>query len=150
LALSIDEAVAEGAKYLGTAGPIGTLVVEESAIRRFAAAIGDSNPLYSDPEFARTTRWGGIIAPPTFLCLLMPPLPIPAIDYGTSRLNGGTEFHSVVPVRPGDVITGQCRLGNVRSTEGRGTPMLIQEREYTYVNQTGAVVCRGRAIGIQR
>lgn len=150
MSLSIEQAVAEGSAYIGTAGPIGTLAVDEGAIRRFADAVGDPNPLYRDPEFARSTRWGGIIAPPTFLCLLMPPLPIPPIDYGTSRLNGGTEFHSLVPVRPGDVITGQCRLGSVRSTTGRSAPMLIQEREYTYINQTGAVVCRGRAIGIQR
>lgn len=148
--LTIDEAVAEAEKSLGAVGPINTLVVEASAIRRFAEAVGDPNPLYRDPEFARTTRWGGIIAPPTFLCVLMPPLPIPPIDYGSSRLNGGTQYQSFVPVRPGDVITGQARLAEVRAVQTRNGAMLIQEREFTYVNQHGATACIGRGTVIQR
>ena len=37
------------------------------AIRHFAFGFGDDNPLWWDPEYAQTTRWRGIIAPPTFL-----------------------------------------------------------------------------------
>lgn len=37
------------------------------AIRHFAHGIGDVNPLWLDPDYAATTRWGGIIAPPCFL-----------------------------------------------------------------------------------
>ena len=40
--------------------------VEKSAVRKFAEAIGDSNPLYVDEEAAKGSRYGGIIAPPTF------------------------------------------------------------------------------------
>ena len=39
-----------------------------ASIRYFALALGDDNPLYRDEEFARKTRHGGIIAPPTFIC----------------------------------------------------------------------------------
>ncbi|MBB3665587.1 acyl dehydratase [Prauserella sediminis] len=35
--------------------------------RHFAYGYGDDNPLYCDPEYAAGTRWGGLIAPPTFL-----------------------------------------------------------------------------------
>jgi acyl dehydratase len=35
-------------------------------IRHLAAAIGDDNPLWLDAEYARTTRYGGIVAPPLF------------------------------------------------------------------------------------
>lgn len=148
--LTIDEALAEAEKSVGAAGPINTLQVEASAIRRFAEAVGDPNPLYYDHEFARTTRWGGIIAPPTFLCVLMPPLPIPPIEYGSSRLNGGTLYQSFLPVRPGDVISGQTRLAEVRAVQARSGAMLIQEREFSYVNQNGATVCIGRGTVIQR
>src|SRR5262245_693847 len=41
--------------------------VEAGDIMLFARALGDPNPIYSDAEYARTTRCGGIIAPPTFL-----------------------------------------------------------------------------------
>ena len=44
-----------------------TWEVEKGEIVRFASAIGDPNPLYSDEAAARRGRYGGIIAPPTFL-----------------------------------------------------------------------------------
>jgi acyl dehydratase len=40
--------------------------VEAGAVRRFAEAIGDPNPLYFDESAARSSRWGRRIAPPTF------------------------------------------------------------------------------------
>src|SRR5690606_25527675 len=39
---------------------------ERGAVRRFAEAIGDPNPLYLDEEAARKSRSGRSIAPPTF------------------------------------------------------------------------------------
>ena len=40
--------------------------VEESHILMFARSIGDENPVYADPEAAKASEVGGIIAPPTF------------------------------------------------------------------------------------
>ncbi len=40
--------------------------VERGAVRKFAEAIGDDNPLYYDEEAARRSRYGRLIAPPTF------------------------------------------------------------------------------------
>ncbi len=41
-------------------------VVERGAVRRFAEAIGDSNPVYLDEEAAKRSVHGRLIAPPTF------------------------------------------------------------------------------------
>jgi len=41
-------------------------VVEKEAVRKFAEAIADPNPLYVDKEAARASWYGGLIAPPTF------------------------------------------------------------------------------------
>ena len=41
--------------------------VEEGSITLFARAIGDPNPIYSDREFAAGTRFGTVIAPPTYV-----------------------------------------------------------------------------------
>ena len=41
--------------------------VERGAIIKFAQEIGDDSPIYNDEQVARETRYGGIVAPPTFL-----------------------------------------------------------------------------------
>jgi acyl dehydratase len=41
--------------------------VESGHVLMFARAIGDPNPVYSDPDHAASTEVGGIIAPPTFV-----------------------------------------------------------------------------------
>ena len=39
-----------------------------ASLRYFALALADDNPIYSDPEFAKGTVHGDVIAPPTFVC----------------------------------------------------------------------------------
>jgi acyl dehydratase len=41
--------------------------VEAGHVLMFARAIGDPNPIYSDPDHAAGTEVGGLIAPPTFV-----------------------------------------------------------------------------------
>lgn len=41
-------------------------LVEKGAVRKFAEAIADPNPLYVDETAAKESRHGGLIAPPTF------------------------------------------------------------------------------------
>jgi acyl dehydratase len=50
-----------------------TVEVEKGAIRRFADAIGDPNPLYRDEAYARSLGYAGIVAPPTFPTCFRPP-----------------------------------------------------------------------------
>jgi len=40
--------------------------VEKGAIRRFAEAIGDFNPIYYDDEYAKAAGFPTVVAPPTF------------------------------------------------------------------------------------
>lgn len=40
--------------------------VERGAVRRFADAVGDPSPLYRDEDAAARSRWGRLLAPPTF------------------------------------------------------------------------------------
>ena len=44
-----------------------THLVEAGAILKFAVAIGDPNPVFNDEKAARKSRYGSLIAPPTFL-----------------------------------------------------------------------------------
>ncbi|MEV4898921.1 MaoC family dehydratase N-terminal domain-containing protein, partial [Nonomuraea sp. NPDC055795] len=38
-----------------------------AAIRYFAEAVGDANPLYTDDAYAREHGYDGVIAPPTLI-----------------------------------------------------------------------------------
>ena len=41
--------------------------INEDAARLFAVAIGDDNPLWADSDYAASTRWNGLLAPPSIL-----------------------------------------------------------------------------------
>ena len=46
---------------------LGPDVVNEAMIRHWCDAIGDTNPVYTDPDAAAASAHGGIVAPPTML-----------------------------------------------------------------------------------
>jgi acyl dehydratase len=145
-----DEVLAALRAAIGVRGPAVSHRIELGAIRRFVESIGDDNPLYTDAEFARTTRFGGIIAPPTFLCTLRSGSVLPPINFGRVTLNGGNEYEWHRPVRPGDVITAQSQLADVRAVDGRSGSMLILTTETRYTNQDDELVAVGRSTGIRR
>ena len=63
-----DEGVARLRQRIGVprphTNPPHFLVPNEDAFRHVANAYGDDNPLWCDPAYAATTRWGGAIASP--------------------------------------------------------------------------------------
>ena len=63
-----DEGVARLRERIGVARPHTQpphyRVPNEDAFRHVAEAYGDDNPLWCDPRYGSTTRWGGPIAPP--------------------------------------------------------------------------------------
>ena len=126
-----------------------TYDVEKGAIRKFAEAIGDDNPLFVDEEAARKSRHGGLIAPPTFMR---------SMSAGRSRatvespypaaLDGGSEWEYYEPVRPGDRIAVTVKVSDMFEREGRLGNMLFIIRETNYVNQYGKTVAIQRGTGI--
>lgn len=136
-------------QILGREAPPATLEVEKGHIRRFAEAIGDPNPLYTDEVQARRSRYGGIIAPPTFLrAVRFDVIEIPELAHLKRLLDAGSEWEFFEPVRPGDRITAYTRVADVRERQlrvGRAVFITIETR---YVNQFGQVVAiqRGTAI----
>ena len=123
--------------------------VERGAIRKFAEAIGDDNPLFNDEEAARKSRYGGVVAPPTFMR---------SMSAGRSRatvqspypaaLDGGSEWEYFEPVRPGDRIAVTMKVSDMFEREGRLGNMLFIIRETKYVNQFGKTVAIQRGTGI--
>lgn len=51
---------------IGRSSPPTLNDVEKGAIRRFAEALGDYNPIYYDEDYARASGYPTVVAPPTF------------------------------------------------------------------------------------
>ena len=126
-----------------------TYEIEKGHIARFAEAIGDENPLYSDEIKARNSKYGGIIAPPTFYRALRPgSLPETAESPFTRNLDAGSDWEYFEPIRPGDRITVTIKLADVVEREGRLGKMIIITRETRYANQLGQIVATQKTNGI--
>ncbi len=133
---------------VGKEFPPTTWEVTKGDIIRFAQAIEDPNPLWNDEKQARRSRYGGLVAPPTFLASLVNeettrllfnmPTPLKRV------LNGGNELESYQPIRPGDRITVTEKVVNLREGQGTLGHMLFIITEVTYTNQFGEAVARGR------
>ena len=127
--------------------------IEKEPIRRWADAIGDSNPLYHDEEYAKKKGYRSIIGPPAFVNQYSFPVKLGQkqvrIRSPFSRnLNGGNEYEFYIAVQAGDTITSTTKLAELVEREGRLGKMLIQIYETTYKNQNGEVVAKSRSTGI--
>jgi acyl dehydratase len=117
-----------------------TQAVEAGAIAKFARAIGETNPLYFDEGYARTTRFGGIIAPPTYAsCFITPLLPGEMFELELPPLGKALHSDDVAqhdrPIRPGDVLSTRARYAEVFLKQGRSGPMIFQAADLTITNQ---------------
>ncbi len=140
----------EAKKQIGTASPPQVHEVERGAIRRFAQAIGDPNPLFNDEQQARKTRFGGMIAPPTFGRSLGAVIPsIQLKGAGQRLLDGGSDWEYFHPIRPGDRITVQSKVADLRESEGRMGSMVFIVIETTYTNQFGELCVTQRSTAIR-
>lgn len=140
------------AHLIGKAGKPYTVEVEKCHIRQFAQAIGDTNPLYSDEEFAKKTVHGGIIAPPTFP-IAMSEESDEDLDLGleySRMLHGEQRFIYTRPIRPGDVLTCQLKVTDVYEREGKNGTMefIVMDTEMT--DAAGAHVVTSRTNIIYR
>jgi acyl dehydratase len=125
--------------------------VEKGAIRKFAEAIGDDDPIYVDEQAARAAGFKTIVAPPTFLCTFRAQeLPDLKLQYGRVRLNGGNEYEYYQPIYVGDTITLTAKYADVSERSGRTGSMVFVITELTFKNQHGEVVATGRNTGIMR
>ena len=106
-------------------------------------------PLYWDEAYAKTTRWGGIIAPPDFnpfawpVRRQAPPAAAqPREGVRLTNMNGGQTDTYGAPMRPGDVITARSRLQDFNERQGRFGLMLYAFNETEWTNQRGEFVRR--------
>lgn len=119
--------------------PSVTMDVEKGHIKRFAEAIGDFNPLWMDESSS------GVIAPPTFLRVMITELPAPReLEPFPQMLDGGSDWTYVMPVKSGDSITAVTRFVSVNQRNIAIGAAVVLVLETNYTNQHGEEVARQR------
>jgi acyl dehydratase len=113
--------------------------VEAGDIELFTRISGDRNPIHYDEEVARATRFGEIIVQGGITTAILnavvaEDLPGP----GTVFLQVEWSFRA--PVRPGDTITGEVEVVEVRADKP------IARLRTTVVRDDGTVVLEGSAL----
>jgi acyl dehydratase len=157
-------------KFIGKVVDTSTFEVEKEPVRRFADAVGDSNPLYWDEEHARKSRHGAIIAPPGFISSLWftgrsvkwgpkeraaeslgPPEIMLALERaGYARImDTGIDYEFLLPIRAGDTVTSTCLVKDIME-RGKETRVAFLITETTYTNQNGVVVAKARSTTVHQ
>ena len=101
----------------------------EDAIRHFALGRGDDNPLYCDAAYAANTRYGGLIAPHTFVlsCGFPRSRGLP----GVHALFTGIDLHCHQPIAEGSAVRARTALHALQEREGRFSRRQIQQTSVT-------------------
>ncbi len=114
------------------------------AILKFAEGIGDPNPLWSDPEYARKSCYGRIVAPPSFIwaCFAQ-------VQFGWKGLggfHGGCDVEFLKPVFIGDKISAECIFESFEGPQKSNfaEEAVIDHFSNNYWNQNRELVARYR------
>lgn len=114
------------------------------AILKFAEGIGDTNPLWCNAEYARKTRYGGIVAPPSFVwaCLSHVQFGWP----GLGGFHGGCDIRFFKPVRLGDKISVEVVYDKFDGPKSSAfaDEVLIDHFHNDYRNQDGDLAAQYR------
>jgi acyl dehydratase len=142
-----EEVGVEYTEDLGVIAPVLTM--------RYAAAVGDLNPLYTDPAYARARGFADVVAPPNFLPGVInwsagapydelredgteanTHLPgVPAT--GVRVMGGGEEMTFLAPLVAGTAVRRTTVLADVTMRDSRGGPMLVCHYRDEYADDLG-------------
>jgi acyl dehydratase len=151
-------------QMMGKTGDPMIFEVERGAIKKFADAVGDLNPLYWDHEYAKKSRYGAIIAPPGFFgwpvkwtsaMPLQQEIRMELMDAlakaGFDRvLDGGIEYEFFQPVYENDTLAVLVKIAEINAKETKGGTLVFSIVETSFTNQHGVLVAISRQTVIAR
>ena len=137
----------------------GRYPVEHDPIRRYCHMIGDTNPLFLDPQFAAAGPHGAVVVPPSLVPYFAgkgpwpktprPDRQAPSWTYGIPTpgdrgINMSTVWEYPAPVRVGDRLRAETRVSDVFCKAIRLDPEAVWIVTETDIwNQDGILVARG-------
>jgi acyl dehydratase len=119
--------------------------VGREKIKEYAKAIKNPDPHYVDDDFAKKSKYGAIIAPPTFAVVFGAYLIEPVFMDKELNLNmamlvhGEQELEFLDIVKAGDSITTSAKIVDIKNKE----KLDVISVEIKSKNQHGNDVCRG-------
>ena len=133
--------------------PSGPYAVDADLIAAFAAAVGATDPVHTDPEAARAAGYRDVVAPPTMAVRFSQQSerayitdPEAGIDF-SRVVHGEQRFVHHRPITAGDEILGATTVDAVRSAGGHA--MVTTRTELTttagdaLATSTSTIVVRG-------
>jgi acyl dehydratase len=134
---------------LPTSDPV-TTEAERGAIRKFALALGETDPIFFDVLAAQAAGYRDLLAPPTF-AVTMPSGPVPGVQLPPAgNIHGEQEFIFGQPIVAGDEITVVRQLAGMKEREGRSGRMQVYTFENRATNQDGELVYTARQVILVR
>lgn len=140
-----------------------TCEVDKGMMMKVPWAVDDPNPLWRDEQYARQTRYGGLIASPYFVEFLRfrglsdyggptpPTTPRRALPGRPANVVGGEEVEFFRPIRPGDTITIRRHTAAVKKAFSHSLKrdVVIETLEQTFSNQFGEVVATHKSTNVK-
>jgi acyl dehydratase len=140
----------------------GTVYAKE--FQRWAAAVGDLNPLYFDPEFAGAHGHPDVVMPPMFISKVTNGVSFLAdlrpdgldrreeldVPMPPRRMAGGEEYEFDLPVYPAEEIALTRTLFDVSAKSGRSGEFIVFTLQDEYVGRDGLPLGRMRRRVIAR
>jgi acyl dehydratase len=132
-------------KFIGKTYPESTYEVGKEKIKEYAKAIKNLDPHYLDDNFAKKSKYGTIIAPPTFAVVFGAYLIEPVFNDKDLNLNMGMLVHGeqelefLEVVKAGDSITTSAKIVDIKNKE----KLDVISVEIKSKNQHGKDVSRG-------
>jgi acyl dehydratase len=132
-------------KFIGKTYPTYTYEVGKEKIKEYAKAIKNTDPHYLNDDFAKKSKYGTIIAPPTFAVVFGAHLIEPVFTDKELNLNmamlvhGEQELEFFEVVKAGDSITTTAKISDIKNKE----KLDVISLELNSKNQHGKNVSRG-------
>lgn len=125
--------------------------VEKGQLRRFAAAIGEENPVHSDEKVAKSAGFSSLVAPPTFasaLSALDPLLEEIGLDQ-QSTMHAEEEYEYFRPIVAGDVVNIVHRVADVYDKQAPNGRLVFVVIETRCNDKRGRPVFKGRRVLVE-
>lgn len=127
--------------FVGKSSPRRFHRISADAIRRFAVATGENDPVYFDEEYARSSRYGRMIAPPTF-CHFLSCAEIPGMWFApTGRILAGQRFVFHRPLYADELVSVEKVISKAYEKTGKqGTMVFLEETKRVY-DENDRLIC---------